>query len=193
MTQLLALPCSPSFLAHATWAGVHHILPLSWTLLALPAVKDWNPCETMSQKKTFLPEHLTMRYLVTILASLASAWLNLESSARRESQWRKYLHRFGCNRDCPIWASIPMQTPNPDTITDTAVSWEALPDPDQHRCGCKQPTIRLEHRDPSGGVRGRTEGAEGALSGINGRGGPCSCEGSMPQCRGMLGQWGESG
>ena len=27
-----------------------------------------------------------------------------------------------------------------------------------------------------------------ALSGINGRGGPWSCEGSMPQCRGMLGR-----
>ena len=41
-----------------------------------------------------------------------------------------------------------------------------------------------EHRDPNGGVRGRTEGAEGALSGINRRGGPWSCEGLMPQCRG---------
>ena len=28
---------------------------------------------------------------------------------------------------------------------------------------------RTDHRDPNGGVRGRTEGAEGALSGINGR------------------------
>ena len=27
---------------------------------------------------------------------------------------------------------------------------------------------------------GRTEGAEGALSGISGRGGPWSCEGLMP-------------
>jgi hypothetical protein len=44
-----------------------------------------------------------------------------------------------------------------------------------------------EHRDPSGGVRGRTEGAEGALSGINGREGPWSCEDLMPQYRGMLG------
>ncbi|MGZ7196519.1 hypothetical protein ACXWOC_10060, partial [Streptococcus pyogenes] len=47
---------------------------------------------------------------------------------------------------------------------------------------------RTEHRDLNGGVKGRTEGAEGALSGINDREGPWSCEGLMPQCRGMLGQ-----
>ena len=47
---------------------------------------------------------------------------------------------------------------------------------------------QTEHRDPSGGVRGRTEEAEGALSGINGRGGPWSFEGLMPQCRAMLGR-----
>ena len=47
-----------------------------------------------------------------------------------------------------------------------------------------------EHRDPNGGVRGRTEGAEGALSGISGRGGLWSCGGLMPQCRGMLGRRG---
>ena len=52
---------------------------------------------------------------------------------------------------------------------------------------------QTENRDSNGGVRGRTEGAEGALSGINGRGGPWSCEGLMPQCRGMLGQFGGSG
>ena len=40
-----------------------------------------------------------------------------------------------------------------------------------------------ELRDPNGGVRGRNEGAEGVLSGINGRGGPWSCEGLMPQHR----------
>jgi hypothetical protein len=45
-----------------------------------------------------------------------------------------------------------------------------------------------EHRDPNEGVKRRTEGAEGALSGINGRGGPLSCEGLMPQYIGMLGQ-----
>ena len=45
-----------------------------------------------------------------------------------------------------------------------------------------------EHRYPNGGVRGRTEGAEGALSDINGRRGPWSCEGLISQCRGMLGQ-----
>jgi hypothetical protein len=50
-----------------------------------------------------------------------------------------------------------MQTPNPDTIEDaknadriliTAVSWEALPDPDQYRCGCTQPNIGLCTRTP---------------------------------------------
>ena len=39
---------------------------------------------------------------------------------------------------------------------------------------------QTEHRDPSGEVRGRTEEAEGALFGINGRGGPWLCEGLMP-------------
>ena len=51
---------------------------------------------------------------------------------------------------------------------------------------------QTEHRDPNGGVRGRTKGAEGALSGINGKGGAWSCEGLMPQCRGMLGRGGRS-
>jgi len=32
-----------------------------------------------------------------------------------------------------------------------------------------------------------------ALSGISGRRGPWSCEGLMPQCRGMPGQGGRSG
>jgi len=41
--------------------------------------------------------------------------------------------------------------------------------------------------DPSGGIKGRMEGAEGALSGISGREVPWSCEGLMSQCRGMLG------
>ena len=39
---------------------------------------------------------------------------------------------------------------------------------------------RTDHRDPNGGVRGRAEGAEGALSDINVRGGPWSCDGLMP-------------
>ena len=45
-----------------------------------------------------------------------------------------------------------------------------------------------EHIDSNGGVRRKTEGAEGVLSGINERGVPFSCEDLMPQCRGMLGQ-----
>jgi hypothetical protein len=47
--------------------------------------------------------------------------------------------------------------------------------------------LQTEPRDPKSGVKGRTEGATGALSGINGRGGPWSYEGLMPQCRGILG------
>jgi hypothetical protein len=39
---------------------------------------------------------------------------------------------------------------------------------------------QTEHRGPNGGVRGRTEGDEGTLSGIYGRGGLWSCEGLMP-------------
>jgi hypothetical protein len=38
-----------------------------------------------------------------------------------------------------------------------------------------------------------SEGAEGALSGINGRGGSWSCKVLMPQCREMLGPGGGSG
>ena len=43
---------------------------------------------------------------------------------------------------------------------DIAVSWDDLPDTDQYRCRCSQPTIRLSTGDSNGGVRGRTEGAE---------------------------------
>jgi hypothetical protein len=39
-----------------------------------------------------------------------------------------------------------------------AVSWEAVPEPDQYRCGCLQLT---ERRVPNERVKGRTEGAEG--------------------------------
>jgi hypothetical protein len=48
---------------------------------------------------------------------------------------------------------------------------------------------QTEHKDPSGGVRGRTEEAEGDLPCINGRGSPWSCDGLIPWCRGMLGRW----
>ena len=51
---------------------------------------------------------------------------------------------------------------------------------------------QTEHREHNGGVRGTTKEAEGALSGINGRGGPWSYEGLMPQCGGMLGWGGRS-
>jgi hypothetical protein len=77
-------------------------------------------------------------------------------------------------------------------VPDTAVSWESLPDPTQYRCGCSQPTIKLSTRDPMEDRR-KTEEAEGALSGINERRGPWSCEGLMLQCRGMLGWRGKSG
>jgi hypothetical protein len=83
-----------------------------------------------------------------------------------------------------------MQTANPDTVADakkcllTGNASERLcqiltnTDVDAH----SQPSIGLSTRSPMG----RTEGAEGALSGINGRGGPWSCEGLI--CRGILGQ-----
>ena len=40
-----------------------------------------------------------------------------------------------------------------------------------------------DHRGLDGGVRGRTEGAEGTITGINGRGGPWSCGGLMPSVK----------
>jgi len=43
-----------------------------------------------------------------------------------------------------------------------------------------------DHRYPNGGVRGMTEGAEGALSIISGQGNLWSFEGLMHQCRGIL-------
>jgi hypothetical protein len=46
----------------------------------------------------------------------------------------------------------------------------------------------VPNRDPNGGARGRTEGIEGALPGINERGGPWSCAALMSQCRGVLEQ-----
>jgi hypothetical protein len=45
-----------------------------------------------------------------------------------------------------------------------------------------------EHRDPNEELGEGLEGAEGALYGIKRRGGPWSCEGLMPHCRGMVGQ-----
>ena len=93
-------------------------------------------------------------------------------------------------KDCPTWGSVQ----HADTKH-------------RHYCGCKEvladrsliqlfperlcqmwmlvPNHRTGYRDPNGRVRGRTDGAEGALSGINGREGPCSCEGLMPHCREM--------
>jgi hypothetical protein len=49
---------------------------------------------------------------------------------------------------------------------DIAVSWEALPEPYKYRGGCSQPTIALSAGVPNGGVRERTEGAEGACNHI---------------------------
>ena len=47
-----------------------------------------------------------------------------------------------------------------------AVPWKALPEPDQYRCRCLQSNIGLSQGTPNGGVRGRTEGAEGACNPI---------------------------
>jgi hypothetical protein len=46
-----------------------------------------------------------------------------------------------------------------------------------------------EHRDPNAGFRGRTEGAEGALSGIIGREGPWSCECLCPSVEEVRQEW----
>jgi hypothetical protein len=96
-----------------------------------------------------------------------------------------------------------MQIPNPDTIADAK---KCLLTGDWYRyllrCSARSWPIQMwmlsakhqtEHSDPSGEVRKRTGGAEGTLSGSNVRGGPWSCEGLMPQYRGMLGWWGRSG
>jgi hypothetical protein len=45
-----------------------------------------------------------------------------------------------------------------------AVSGEALPGPDKYRGGCFAANHWTEHNVPSGGVRERTEGAEGVCS-----------------------------
>jgi hypothetical protein len=47
-----------------------------------------------------------------------------------------------------------------------AVPWKALPEPDQYRCRCLQSNIGLSQGTPNGGVRGRTEEAEGACNPI---------------------------
>jgi hypothetical protein len=58
------------------------------------------------------------------------------------------------SRDCHTWVSIPHVDTKPRHYCecqevlcwhepDTAVSWEAVPDPDQYRCGCWQLTIGL--------------------------------------------------
>uniref|UniRef100_M0RAW8 Uncharacterized protein n=1 Tax=Rattus norvegicus TaxID=10116 RepID=M0RAW8_RAT len=46
------------------------------------------------------------------------------------------------------------------TVKDNVKQKKALPEPDQYRCGCLA-TYRTECGDPNGGVRRRTEGAEG--------------------------------
>jgi len=58
-----------------------------------------------------------------------------------------------------------VQPPNPDTIADAKklLLTGAL----LIQMRMLVANHRTEHGDPSGGVRGRTEGAEGALSGIN--------------------------
>jgi hypothetical protein len=93
-----------------------------------------------------------------------------------------------------------MQTPNPDTIAgakDVLADKSLIQLSPERLCQILTNTDAdallvanywPEHRDPNGGVRGRTEGTEGALAGINRRGGSSACEGLMPQCRRMLGQ-----
>jgi hypothetical protein len=72
-----------------------------------------------------------------------------------------------------------MQTPNPDTIADVndrsliQLSSERLCQILTNTDGMLTANHLTEHRDLNGEVRERTEGAEEALTGINGRGGPC--------------------
>jgi hypothetical protein len=61
------------------------------------------------------------------------------------------------SRDCSTWGSIPHADTKPRHYggcqempcwQETAVSWEALPDPDQYTWGCLKQTIRLSTGTP---------------------------------------------
>ena len=111
--------------------------------------------------------------------------------------------RKGHPENAPSGDPSHMQTPNPDTIANSKMclltgAWYSYLLRDFARSWqiwrqLLTANHLTEQRDLNGGVRGRSERGEEALSGINGRGSPWSCEGLMPQCRGMLGQWGWSG
>jgi hypothetical protein len=82
------------------------------------------------------------------------------------------------SRDCPAWDPSHMQTLNPDTIADAKKclltgAWYSC----FLRGFARTVLIQIwilaanywtEHGDPNGGVRGRTEGAEGVCSPIGG-------------------------
>ena len=80
------------------------------------------------------------------------------------------------SRDCPPGKSIPHADTKPSHYCGCQ---EVLDDRSLRQLSPERPYQILtntnadhwnEHRDPNRGVRGRTEGAKGALSGINGRG-----------------------
>jgi hypothetical protein len=83
-----------------------------------------------------------------------------------------------------------MQTPNPDTIADAKnelanrslikLSLERLCQILTNTYGMLAANHQTEHRDPNGGLMGRTEGAEWALSGISRRGPLVPVETSCP-------------
>ena len=70
----------------------------------------------------------------------------------------------------PYWAQLTKVCPLGGSTRAGAIQMQMLTANQQ-----------IEHRDPNGEIRGRTEGVEGTLSNINWRGGPWSCEGMMPQ------------
>ena len=120
----------------------------------------------------------------------------------RDKEWNRNW-REGHPENSPTGDLFHMQTRNPDIIDDMkkcllAGTWYSCLLRGSAICWLIQmwkltANYRTEHWAPNGGIRGGTEGAEGALSGMNGRVSPWSCEGLMPQCRGMLAWWGEAG
>ena len=87
----------------------------------------------------------------------------------RQSREQKLKERL--SSDCSTWESIPHTATKPryycrwwDVLADTALSWEALPEPDKFRGGSSQSTIGLRSGIPNGGVGEGTKGAEGICS-----------------------------
>ena len=103
------------------------------------------------------------------------------------------------SRDCPTWGFILHADPKPDTtvhakrclltgawycclLRESASSW-------QMQIQWPVANHQTKHRDASGRVRGRIEGVDGDLSGINESWVLSSREGLIPQWRRILGCW----